>query len=154
MLADLATELGAWGWLLLGVLLLTLELVAPGVFLMWFGLAALVVGAVSVMPWSDVSWWPWQAQAGAFVVLSALFALIGPRLLRDERHEEETPAILNDRAAQLRGRTASLVDPIEDGTGRIRLGDTIWRVSGPDLPAGAKVRVVGARSETLEVEPV
>ena len=154
MIESILSEVGPWSWLLLGFVLLGLELLAPGVFLVWFGLAALVVGGVSVMPFADASWWPWQMQSVAFVILSALFAMVGTRLLKDDDARERSPARLNDRAAQLEGRAATLVSPIEDGIGRIKLGDTIWRVSGPDLPEGAKVRVVGSRAETLLVEPI
>jgi membrane protein implicated in regulation of membrane protease activity len=49
------------------------------------------------------------------------------------------------------GRTATLAEPISNGRGRIRLGDTLWRVSGPDLPAGAQVRVTGAADTDLEL---
>ena len=152
MIFEFVTEVGPWAWLLLGFVLLGLELLAPGVFLVWFGLAALVVGGVSVMPFADVGWWPWQIQAIAFVVLSALFAMVGTRLLKDEASPRETTASLNDPGARFVGRTAELVSPIADGIGRIRLGDTTWRVMGPDLPQGAKVRIVGTRSETLVVE--
>ena len=154
MILETLRELGPWAWLLLGLVLLGFELVVPGVFLMWLGLAALVVGGISVLPFADVSWWPWQAQAIAFTVLSVLFAMVGHHLLRDEDERAVTPAPLNDRAAQLVGRTATLVDGIENGIGRVRLGDTIWRVSGPPLEAGRQVRVTGAAAETLVVEPL
>ena len=152
MIGDIVGEIGPWGWLLLGFVLLGLELVAPGVFLVWFGLAALVVGGISVMPFADVGWWPWQMQSIAFVALSALFAVVGTKVLKEGREEPEARSDLNDRGAQLRGRTAVLVSPLADGIGRVRLGDTIWRVRGPELPEGAKVRIVGADAETLVVE--
>ena len=152
MIEELLREVGPWSWLLLGFVLLGLELLIPGVFLVWFGLAALVVGGISVMPFADVGWWPWQMQSIAFVALSALFAMVGSRLVKGDREEEGARADLNDRGAQLRGRTAVLVSPLVDGIGRVKLGDTVWRVSGPDLPEGAKVRVVGADAETLVVE--
>ena len=152
MILDTLRELGPWAWLLLGLVLLGLELVVPGVFLMWLGLAALVVGGVSVLPFADVSWWPWQAQAVTFTILSVLFAMIGHRLLKDEDRREVTTTALNERTAQLVGRTATLVDGIENGMGRVRLGDTVWRVSGPPLAAGTQVRVTGAQAETLLVE--
>ena len=153
MILDALGELGPWAWLLLGLVLLGLELVIPGVFLMWLGLAALVVGGLSVLPFADVAWWPWQAQALAFTALSVLFAMVGHRLLRSQMHVTVSEAPINERTAQLVGRTATLIDPIENGIGRIRLGDTVWRVSGPPLEAGRQVRVAGAHAETLVVEP-
>lgn len=153
MILEALRELGPWAWLLLGLVLLGLELAIPGVFLMWLGLAALTVGALSVLPFADVSWWPWQAQALAFTVLSVLFAMVGHRMLRQEDRREVTTAPLNDRTAQLVGRTATLIEDIDNGVGRVRLGDTVWRVSGPPLAAGRTVRITGAQAETLVVEP-
>ena len=153
MLVDFVTELGPWAWLLLGLVLLCLELVVPGVFMMWFGTAALIIGGISIMPFTDVSWWPWQAQVVAFLALSVILAVAGSWWMRDpdaSKPGDDQP--LNDRAAQLRGRTATLVDPIENGIGRIRLGDTMWRVAGPEMGAGTKVRITGANAETLTVE--
>ena len=59
--------------------------------------------------------------------------------------------LLNRRGAQLIGRIATLAEPIKDGRGRIRIGDTLWRVSGPDLPAGTRVRVKAATDTDLEL---
>ncbi|MER2634298.1 MAG: NfeD family protein, partial [Rhizobiaceae bacterium] len=46
MLAGIFAELGLWNWFVLGFVLLALEILVPGVFLLWIGIAALVVGAV------------------------------------------------------------------------------------------------------------
>ncbi len=43
-------------------------------------------------------------------------------------------------------------EPIKDGFGRVALGDTVWRIAGPDLAAGQKVRIVGADGAVLKVE--
>ena len=150
MILDTIRELGPWTWILLGIVLLGLELVIPGVFLMWLGLAALVLGGVSLLRFEEASGWPWQAQAVAFVVLSVLFAMMGTRVMRGR--EGGTNGV-NDGLTRFTGRTATLVSPIENGTGRVKLGDTVWRVTGPDMAAGATVRVTGARGETLTVEP-
>ena len=64
----------------------------------------------------------------------------------------DVPA-LNERAAQYIGRTFTLATAIEGGRGKVRVGDTLWNAAGPDLPAGARVRVTGARASVLEVEP-
>jgi membrane protein implicated in regulation of membrane protease activity len=67
---------------------------------------------------------------------------------------ESDEPLLNRRREQLIGRTATLTEPISDGRGRIHLGDTIWSVSGPDLPAGTRVRVKAVIDAELVVEPV
>ncbi|WP_432287055.1 NfeD family protein [Aminobacter sp. BA135] len=154
MIASIVAELGPWNWMLLGFILLCLEIFAPGVFLLWIGIAALIVGSASLLLW-DAAFWTWQVQVLVFLVLSLASAYVGKKLVRAREQASDQP-LLNNRGAQMIGRTATLAEPIREGRGRIKLGDTTWRVSGPDLPAGAQVRVIGAADTDLElvVEPV
>jgi len=154
MIDRLVFGLGPWNWMILGIVLLVMEVVLPGVFLVWIGIAALIVGAVSLAVW-DAGFWTWQVQVLAFLALSIVSAFAGKRLAGSSKDDSDQP-LLNRRGVQLIGRTATLTEPISNGRGRIRLGDTLWRVSGPDLPAGAQVRVTGAAETDLElvVEPV
>jgi membrane protein implicated in regulation of membrane protease activity len=153
MLLAFLSGLGAWNWIFLGLALLVLEILLPGVFLLWIGIAALAVGALSLAVW-DSAWWIWQVQVVAFLVLSLACALLGRRLMGGGRVKSDQP-LLNRRGEQLVGRVATLGEPITDGRGRLRLDDTMWRVSGPDLPAGTRVRVASLSSSELElvVEP-
>ena len=59
---------------------------------------------------------------------------------------------LNRRSDALVGRVFTLDKPIMDGSGTVRVDDTIWRVSGPDCPAGSRVKVVRADGASLTVE--
>lgn len=149
MIERLVAELGPWNWMVLGFVLLTLEIVAPGFFLLWVGIGALITGALSLLLW-DAGFWVWQAQVLVFLVLALASAVIGKRIMRGREAESDQP-LLNQRGAQLIGRTATLSEPIVNGRGRVRLGDTLWRVSGPDLPAGATVRVTAASDADLEL---
>ncbi|MDX8490687.1 NfeD family protein [Mesorhizobium sp. VK22B] len=149
MIDRIVSELGPWNWMVLGFVLLVMEIVAPGVFMLWIGIAALIIGAISLLAW-DAAFWTWQVQVLAFLVLSLISAFVGKKVVGD-RHVNADQPLLNRRGAQLVGRTATLAEPIKNGRGRIRLGDTLWRVSGPDLPAGAQVRVTGAADTDLEL---
>ena len=153
MLERIFAELGPWNWMVLGFVLLTLEILVPGVFLLWIGLAALIVGALSLLFWS-AAFWIWQVQVLAFLALALVCAFAGKRIMGKSGDATDQP-LLNRRGDQLIGRTATLTEPITDGRGRVKIGDTMWRVSGPDLPAGAKVRVKAATDMDLElvVEP-
>jgi membrane protein implicated in regulation of membrane protease activity len=125
-------------------------MIVPGFFLVWIGLAALAVGALSLLFW-DSAFWVWELQAILFAVLAVAATLIGRRLtLRADKTDEP---FLNQRGASLVGRTATLAEPIREGRGRIRLDDTFWQVMGPDLPAGTQVRVVASNGRDLTVEP-
>jgi membrane protein implicated in regulation of membrane protease activity len=59
---------------------------------------------------------------------------------------------LNRRSDALVGRVFTLEKPILDGSGTVKEGDTVWRVNGPDSPAGSRVRVVRADGVSLTVE--
>jgi len=141
---DMLVKLGSWNWLIAGLVLMALELVAPGVFMLWLGLAALLVGVISL-----VTDWIWQVQVIAF----AAFSLAAVPLWRRLASETNAQSVfLNRRSDALVGRTFTLEKPIMDGSGTVRVDDTIWRVSGPDCPAGSKVKVVRADGASLTVE--
>jgi membrane protein implicated in regulation of membrane protease activity len=156
MIASIIAELGPWNWIVLGCVLLALEIAAPGFFLLWIGVAALITGAISLVPsafsimLSDSPWWGWQTQVVVFLVLSVVFAYAGSRLMRPKKGDSDQP-LLNRRGEQLIGRTATLTEPIANGRGRIRIGDTLWRVTGPDLPVGTQVRVNAVTAADLEL---
>lgn len=152
MLERIFAELGPWNWMVLGFALLALEILMPGMFLIWIGIAAILTGALSLQLWG-AEFWVWQVQVLVFLALSLVAAYAGRRIMAGRGDDTDQP-LLNRRAEQLVGRTATLEEPIAHGHGRIRIGDTVWRVAGPDLPAGAQVRVVGAQDSQLVVEAV
>ena len=149
MLEWIVAELGPWNWMVLGFVLLTLEMLAPGVFLLWIGIAALIVGAASLLFWES-GFWVWQLQVIVFLVLAVISALSGKKIMGKRGDLTDQP-LLNRRAEQFVGRIATLGDPIRDGQGRLKLDDTMWRISGPDLPAGTKVRVTRVGASDLEL---
>lgn len=149
MLERIFGELGPWNWMVLGFVLLALEILVPGVFLLWIGLAALVVGALSLLFW-EAGFWVWEFQVILFLALSLISAVAGKKIMTRRGNDSDQP-LLNQRGAQLIGRTATLSEPIVNGRGRIRIGDTMWRVVGPDLPIGATVRVMSATDLDLEL---
>ncbi|MGN6585614.1 MAG: NfeD family protein [Rhizobiaceae bacterium] len=151
MLERIFTDLGPWNWMVLGFVLLILEILVPGVFLLWIGIAAILVGALTLQL-AHAAFWVWQAQVVLFLILSVISAYVGHRVMAKTGGESDQP-LLNRRAEQLVGRTATLAEPIAEGRGRIRLGDTFWLVTGPDLPVGARVRVIAVKDMELVVEP-
>ncbi|MGV2100704.1 NfeD family protein [Rhizobium sp. 21-4511-3d] len=149
MLARIVAELGPWTWWVAGLVLLAAEMIVPGFFLVWIGLAALAVGILSLLLW-DAGFWVWEVQLILFAALSVAATFIGRRLTL--RHDTTDEPFLNQRGASLVGRTATLAEPITEGRGRIKLDDTIWQVMGPDLPAGTRVRVIASTGRDLTVE--
>ena len=70
------------------------------------------------------------------------------------RKDDPDDSVLNRRGEQYRGQTITIVKPIHNGIGKARVGDSLWSVEGPDMPAGASARVVGVSGNRLKVEPV
>jgi len=149
MLERIFAELGPWNWMVLGFVLLTLEILTPGVFMLWIGLAALIVGAASLMLW-NAGFWSWEVQVVVFLALALVCAFAGKKIMGSGKETSDQP-LLNRRGDQLVGRTATLTEPITNGRGRVKIGDTMWRVSGPDLPVGTTVRVKAATDLDLEL---
>lgn len=139
---------GVWNWFIAGGVLLLLELLAPGSFLLWFGIAAIVTGALSY----GIGW-PWQAQFIAFAVISLLLVPLWLRVSRRSKNTTDQP-FLNRRNVGMVGRGFTLEKPIVNGAGTVRIDDTIWRIAGPDLAAGSRVKVVRADGAELWVEAV
>jgi membrane protein implicated in regulation of membrane protease activity len=139
-------SLGTWNWLIFGVILMALELIAPGVFLFWLGLAALLTGLVSFAFTPS-----WQVQILMFAVFAAVAVPVWRRLARSSAADSADSPFLNKRADALVGRVFTLEKPIVDGAGTVRIDDTVWRVAGPDAPAGSRVRIVQADGARLTV---
>lgn len=147
-MAALADGLGsAWTWILLGLVLVGLEMLAPGVFLIWLGLAALLTGLADALVGL-----PWQGSLLLFAVLSGASVLAGRALTRRAGPPDDAGAGLNQRGHAMIGQVFLLEEPIVGGVGRVRVGDSSWRIAGPDLPAGSRVRAVRLEGTTLVVE--
>jgi membrane protein implicated in regulation of membrane protease activity len=138
-------ELGAWSWMILAAVLFVLEIMAPGIFFMWFGLAAVATGLI-VFRYDVI----WQWQLIWFCLLSVAFVVLAWKYLRKHPLESDRP-LLNERAVRHIGESHDLIDPIVNGRGSVKIGDSIWRVTGPELPSGARVTVVGADGTLLKV---
>ncbi len=138
---------GAWSWWVLGLVLLALELVMPGFILVWFGAAAVLVGVLALaVNWSV------QTLALVWAALSIVLLVVGRRwFLGDGRRSAEP--LLNDRAGRLVGRVFTLAEPLGENGGNLRIDDGVWRITGPQLPAGSRVVVRGADGTTLVVAP-
>ncbi len=142
-------QLGGWSWWILGLILLGMEILLPGTFFLWFGVSALVIGVAALLV--D---WPWQAQIIAFVVLAIVLLIVGRRYFKGWAGRPSDDAFLNDRGARLVGSVHVLGEPIVDGQGRVRIDDSNWRIAGPNLPSGRRIRVVAVvDGAVLRVEP-
>lgn len=140
-------QLGNWNWFIVGGLLLALEVMLPGTFMLWLGLAAIATGVIGFIVTMS-----WQVQIVVFAILAVISVLLGRKFSPRAEVESDKP-FLNRRADAFVGRIFTLEEPIVSGSGRVRVDDTTWRVTGPDCPAGTKVQVKRADGATLIVAP-
>jgi inner membrane protein len=137
-----------WMWLIIGVVLGTAEIVAPGFFLIWLAGAAIVTGlAALVLPISMA------IQIVLFSVLSVAAVYAGRHWFAQNPIQSDDPN-LNNRAARLVGEIVTVVEPIEQGIGRVKLGDGVWTAKGNDAGVGTRLRVTGLEGGAVTVEMI
>jgi inner membrane protein len=144
---DFARNMQWWHWWILAAVLAALETVVPGAVVIWFGVSAMVIGAlVLLMPI------PWPLQWLLFGIFGVIALLLWRRLRNPESDSSEQPT-LNQRGVHYIGQVFTLVEPIAAGQGKVKVGDSVWLAQGADAPAGGRVRVVGVNGVILQVEP-
>ncbi len=137
-----------WLWAIAGLLLLAAELLAPGFFLFFIGVAALFTGFATLAFALNTPF-----QVGLFVIAAAVATLLGRRAYTVPTDADFDP-LLNDRANRLIGRTVEVVEPVSAHSGRVRVGDGAWNARGKTAAIGSTVRVTGVDGNCLLVEPL
>ncbi|HET6469032.1 MAG TPA: NfeD family protein [Geminicoccaceae bacterium] len=139
-----------WNWWALAGVLAIVEIFAPGFVFIWLAVGAAATGFLALLLPDQVAWQGQLLFFAAVVVASAggwfVFRRGHPPEVSDE-------PLLNRRGARHVGETATLIVPIVNGHGRVKLGDSSWSVTGPDLPAGTRVRITGLDGTRLVVAP-
>lgn len=135
-----------WLWAIGGVLLLAAEIVAPGIFLVFVGAAAIATGAFTLL--FDLGL---PAQLALFALYSLIAVMAGRRVYANQDVDSSDP-LLNDRSARLVGKSVLVVSPVDEHGGRVRVGDSEWSARGGPAAAGERVRIVGVDGNCLKVE--
>ena len=137
-----------YGWWLLALLLIGAELLVPGFFMLWIGIAAAAMGLLLTF----LPPLPFLSEAALFAVLALISCFAYWRFVRRALIEPSEQPLLNRRAEQHIGRRYVLDTAIVNGQGKARVGDSHWLVEGPDLPAGTTVEVIAVEGTTLKVQ--
>lgn len=149
MTPDTLIELTHWHWWILAIVLVVLEVFAPGAVFLWLGISAAVVGSLLYfVPGID-----WEYQLLIFSVLSILSILLWKKYQSKNPVQTDQPQ-LNRRGSQYIGRLFTLDEPIVNEVGKIHVDDTIWKIQGEDCPANTRVRVTGVDGTILLVEVI
>jgi len=140
-------QLTFWHWWIMGVVLLVLEVFAPGTFFLWMGIASGLVGFILLLAPSL----GWQYQFMVFAVFSIVSIAAWRLYLRRNPTQTDRPT-LNRRGEQYVGRSFTLEHPIVNGLGKIHVDDSTWKVRGEDCAVGSQIKVIGVDGTVLLVE--
>ena len=135
-----------WLWLTGGVLLLILEVIAPGFFLVFIGAAAMMTGLFALLFGLGTA-----PQFALFALYSVIAVFVGRKFYAN-RTSDSTDPLLNDRAGRLVGRVVTVVEAVDDHSGRVRVGDSDWSARGGPAATGERVRITGIDGNCLKVE--
>lgn len=136
-----------WLWLIGGVILLIAEVIAPGFFLVFIGVAAIAAGLFTLLFHLGTA-----AQLALFVLYALLAVMIGRRFYANHGGNHDGPRV-NDPAGRLVGKTGTVVADVDEHQGRVRLGDSEWSARGGPAAAGERVTITGVEGNCLTVEP-
>ena len=135
-----------WLWAIGGILLLIAEIIAPGVFLVWIGIAAIVTGIFALLLGIGIA-----GQLALFALYAVLAVLVGRKIYAVRGIESSDPH-LSDRAARLIGKRVLVVTAVDEDSGRVRVGDSEWSARGGPAKPGERVRITAVEGNCLIVE--
>ncbi len=143
---DMLPALGPWAWWITAAVLLFMELVAPGVFLMWLAFAAASVGVIDYF--TDLSW---QIETALFAAFSIAYVYLARPFYSKAKMPSSDQPNLNQRIYSFVGNTYVLTEAITAGQGKLNIDGTRWDLLGPDMAAGTTVRVTAVEGMKLRV---
>lgn len=134
-----------WVWFYLGLIFFSLEFILPGTFFLWFSLAAFILSGINYL-WALTL----ISQLISFAILALLTIWIGRKL--SKQLSREIPNHLNRRREMLIGHTFTLTNAIINNQAQLKIGDMTWPIQGPNLEAGARIKIAYVEGNTLIVE--
>jgi len=147
MMDELFGQVVYWTWWIIAVVLVLLEIAAPGTFFLWMGISAGAVG-IALFIYPELAW---ELQLAIFAILSIGTIVISRKFLQKNGQDQTT---LSNRGKRYIGRVVVVEEAITNGIGKVRVEDTLWRARGSDASVGEQVRVIDIEGVTFQVEPV
>ena len=144
-------SLGGWGWMILGMILVVIEIFAPSTIVLWFGVSALAVGGI-VLIFADIGW---QYQLLMFALFSVILLFTARRYLLKYQDKNSDEPSLNQRGTHLIGRHVKIAEKIENGVGKVSVGDSLWLAHADnDIAKGVSVEIIAVEGTALKVKAV
>ena len=131
-------------WFILGIFLVSAELLIPGVYVIWFGVAALVMGAITFLIPMGLAW-----QIALFGILSLISTVIGVKVYRKEGQVVKSGVLNTVRGSEYVGLRFKTETPIANGIGRLNIGDSNWTIMGDDCEIGTEIEITGVDLNAL-----
>ncbi|HET9034432.1 MAG TPA: NfeD family protein [Dokdonella sp.] len=147
MESSISSLLASYGWWLLALLLIAAEMITPGYFLLWIGLASAVMGLIMLA----VPGLAFLAQAVLFALLSIALCFVYWKYIRPAAERRDDQPLLNRKGDRMIGRRVTVVDAIVNGRGKAKVGDSVWLIQGEDCASGTSVTVTAVIGTTLQV---
>jgi membrane protein implicated in regulation of membrane protease activity len=144
-----ALEIVFWYWWVLALGFLGLEMLVTGFFFLWLAVSAFVTGSLLLV----IPVMSFDVQLLLFSLMAIVSVMVWRRYVSAKAQTSDHP-LLNRRGAQYLGRTFNLVEAIENGQGKIKVDDSLWKVNGPDCPVGTKVKIIAINGTVFDVEEV
>jgi len=146
-MGELFSHVTHWTWWIIAVVLIILEVPAPGTFFLWMGASAGIVG-VALLLFPELTW---ELQLTLFSALSIVTILLSRRYLQKNKGDHSK---LSQRGKRYIGTTVTVVETITNGIGKVRIEDTLWRARGADTVIGQRVKIVAIEGATFEIESI
>ncbi|HEX3860580.1 MAG TPA: NfeD family protein [Stellaceae bacterium] len=139
-----------WAWAILAGILGIAEMHVPGAYLIWMALGA------AVTAFADAAFGMALAgQTATFAVASAVSCGAGFFVYRAfDRRGRRPSSPLNERGVAMLGARGTVCETFVNGHGKVRLGDSVWLATGPDMPQGAPIVVSAVQGTRLVVQMV
>ena len=138
-----------WHWWVIGLVLLVVEILTPGFFFLWMAVSGFITGCLLwLVPSISLN-----TQLFVFSIMSIVTISVWKLYIKKHPIETDHP-LLNQRGSQYIGRVFSLVEPITNGQGKIKVDDSLWKVHGEDCDINTKVKVTAVLGTVFEVEKI
>ncbi len=135
-----------WIWAVGALGAAVAEIVVPGLYLIWLAAGAAVTAVASFA--FDIAL---TTQLLIFAVISGVSCVVGYFVYRKLSAPAADAQSLNQRGLEMVGTTGTVFEILQNGHGKVELGDSVWLAEGPDLNVGAPVVVTAVRGTVVIV---
>jgi membrane protein implicated in regulation of membrane protease activity len=137
-------------WAILGVVLVSMELAVPAFVLVWFGLGALVVAALTAL-FPDISF---ILQLLVWIAASVALVLLWFKVFRNHLHKSDSGRSSAEAVGEV-GLLISDIEPFRKAKVRFQtplIGSDVWECMADEkIAAGSRVKVVSVEGNLLKI---